>query len=1823
MSGLLNINNARNLRSRIPIGQRDFSQPLFAPVSYGKAPSLDVLDQALEAQAMQAAQAGQDIARDISHSQEREQSVLDWIFGSLSKPLDVVYNVGEAIGEGLSGDFGDAGRAFGRAVGSAVPFSETILDTLGLDDEVDDWLNPRTGIGTRDPLNDAFGSDIRARDIAAEVGSLMGERRTNTDVSGDILSEFAWNHKDGSVLQDVLTVGATIAEMFLDPVNYLLPGAGAAAKASKAGRVLLSNAEKVAMRQATKQMPELLDILKTRGLPIEAADDLVGLPTRLAGEAPERISRVTNELANRKEQGLLDLFNPEVTSVTEQARLFRETFTGADNPVLRSLNDVERASLATGAKSLLPGTSMARQHELGQRTLFGGPYGRILRALPGSERAETSIFQGLSKLNAILGAGSSIAKDPDVTLRAFRLGEISKEHAAKRLAGQLGLDLNKSVGFKERLALVAAVTGLGYAAGDVPGAILGAVLGVTVSKQGFGALGERYRKAVIQDENTAQVAQAALTLPAARSSVSTAAREGMHASYDVLERNVERLRSEGVYADQEINDILIREIEIGRLAGLSDDIAKHERSRLAGELNAELNSAYDALAKRADDRAQRGDLEKATAPERARITSLQNALSRLDGNAPVNDLIGETATSYADAAAMLRDIAAANGRPIADAGIHLGYYGRRESSQFAQYQLENPWIKRLLGREDMEAGRTAKGRTIEQAEQRFREQFLERVQKRFGKGQRDTVEEQLRGVPLYERDLVQNLKGAQAQLEHSIVRGHLVNETVRAGIPAAKAEEIAAQTVQLTEQLLSGFQSEIKRGADMAGAATTPAARSVANREVSEALTRVGVSEEKATPRVERFSSMGKQAQAAVHGSARKNRTVAKGKGTLDGIGRDIRKVYKEALGKVKGLRDETPADDLTNQRLFGATSAKGGRKVRNGSRTKRKKVGEYQVVSKGKVMAVDEDLTKQLAAMFKSLAKAMADRKLSRYPEDMAFSFFDALGSPEAASWVRENLQEFFSSNQGREIFQQIKGDTSFLQRVALDALELSEQMLSTRSEARNTVLWREGNIADELRKAGYSSVKEAEKDARLLQDLGGEAVTGLRQPAAPNAPSATNLGVDAEAAKPLVAAAAEREAAASALAQLRDQLRKQTATGADGTDGMSAIERAQRSLEAADQKLFEAMNGLPLRFQGNAPAADVLNALPKKVRLEYVRAWLNRQGIAAPDAHISGLDLAATTKAGIPEDVGSMIQMALSPLALDASEDFSGLLQRMKDMQKAPSGILKASDRVNGWFRSWFLSMPTSIANDILGNFTTFSLLGGYRAGDIKAGIRAYGRIAPTELEGVGRQLRKIGAKADDPLVETAQGARRESEIIDDARRYGAFHIEEGVTQAFAQGAQDIPETMLGRLATGQTKPQRAAMQLREAQDNAFRAAVILSEVKKGRSIQDAVGQARFYFFNYADVTQFENNTLRRLFLFYTFARKAVPLALRSSIERPMRFKTLALLTGMNTRDQDNPDLPQWARRLPGHHLAQTASGIPIFGSLPGSVLSPASEMLEGNVIENLLRSTNPLIRSMAEAGTDRDFFTGQPIGFREENQGEVLAGRAADRAPAWMNALPQTVKTAIGFTPKVNRRTGEVMTYEVDPRLRWVFETAMPFGMLSRNVELMANVLANVDERKERWMSAAAFGGVGVRTVPQATPDETMLQHIRTARRSVESAIKSLPGKPLTLANGSVSPNTRTPAGLRLREELDAMEKRARELAKEYGVSSRDLIANQKVLMFRQLYPDFAGAAETLERLRDAERWIDDPEAFKRGFAAKRVLPSEQETQTANAMQAMGLE
>ena len=86
---------------------------------------------------------------------------------------------------------------------------------------------------------------------------------------------------------------------------------------------------------------------------------------------------------------------------------------------------------------------------------------------------------------------------------------------------------------------------------------------------------------------------------------------------------------------------------------------------------------------------------------------------------------------------------------------------------------------------------------------------------------------------------------------------------------------------------------------------------------------------------------------------------------------------------------------------------------------------------------------------------------------------------------------------------------------------------------------------------------------------------------------------------------------------------------------------------------------------------------------------------------------------------------------------------------------------------------------------------------------------------------------------------------------------------------------------------------------------------------------------------------------------------------------------------------------------------------------------------------------------------------------------------------------------------------------------------------------------------------------------------------------------------------------------------MEKRARELAKEYGVSSRDLIANQKVLMFRQLYPDFAGAAETLERLRDAERWIDDPEAFKRGFAAKRVLPSEQETQTANAMQAMGLE
>lgn len=233
------------------------------------------------------------------------------------------------------------------------------------------------------------------------------------------------------------------------------------------------------------------------------------------------------------------------------------------------------------------------------------------------------------------------------------------------------------------------------------------------------------------------------------------------------------------------------------------------------------------------------------------------------------------------------------------------------------------------------------------------------------------------------------------------------------------------------------------------------------------------------------------------------------------------------------------------------------------------------------------------------------------------------------------------------------------------------------------------------------------------------------------------------------------------------------------------------------------------------------------------------------------------------------------------------------------------------------------------------------------------------------------KNGHKITNDMLYTAAfqkgllpGARVLEDITDDANVIERFRPLGGKGQAFFQHAAEYRE-------------------------HAIRLAHFIDVLKKSpknfpNAIEDATRAVRKWHPDGMDMTTFERTVMRRVFPFYSWTRKAIPLMVESLVMAPGKVSAYpklmgglseGLTGGQGTSDPFPTDqlFPQWIRD----------KGIgPVLGTAGGySIINPSNPTLDlasefGSPLKGIGTMLNPALRIPAEELTGTEMSTGAPI-------------------------------------------------------------------------------------------------------------------------------------------------------------------------------------------------------------------------------------------------------
>jgi hypothetical protein len=152
-------------------------------------------------------------------------------------------------------------------------------------------------------------------------------------------------------------------------------------------------------------------------------------------------------------------------------------------------------------------------------------------------------------------------------------------------------------------------------------------------------------------------------------------------------------------------------------------------------------------------------------------------------------------------------------------------------------------------------------------------------------------------------------------------------------------------------------------------------------------------------------------------------------------------------------------------------------------------------------------------------------------------------------------------------------------------------------------------------------------------------------------------------------------------------------------------------------------------------------------------------------------------------------------------------------------------------------------------------------------------------------------------------------------------------------------------------------------------------IAHVQDGKSLQEASDLVNKFLFDYTDVTDFEQNWMKRIVPFYTWMKKNIPLQFEQIIDNPAKYGRIQ--RGINSFSQ--PETDEEKRYKPDYlgDAIHTGHGEYTNVNLPYKDLGKLNP-------KDMFSSVNPLLKMIAEVGTNTNTYFGSPI---KNNEGELV--------------------------------------------------------------------------------------------------------------------------------------------------------------------------------------------------------------------------------------------
>lgn len=203
-----------------------------------------------------------------------------------------------------------------------------------------------------------------------------------------------------------------------------------------------------------------------------------------------------------------------------------------------------------------------------------------------------------------------------------------------------------------------------------------------------------------------------------------------------------------------------------------------------------------------------------------------------------------------------------------------------------------------------------------------------------------------------------------------------------------------------------------------------------------------------------------------------------------------------------------------------------------------------------------------------------------------------------------------------------------------------------------------------------------------------------------------------------------------------------------------------------------------------------------------------------------------------------------------------------------------------------------------------------------------------------------------------------------------------------------------------------------------------IVLAEIDKGVSLEKAIDKSKKALFDYNDLSEFEQQVMKRIIPFYTWSRKNIPYQIENLLLQPMKYnyfndtKNALNQAGIALSGGENDDRNKYTEdmvRLPWNHTEVTGGGLnkggyewetrQNYGAFM-NLATPFDEFTKFPLVskwdakgdesfyvnegEEYLNKLNPLLKLVYDLKTNEDFFDKQIIGDDSEygdTKGEQL--------------------------------------------------------------------------------------------------------------------------------------------------------------------------------------------------------------------------------------------